>query len=350
MDAKRRYVLPLLFVIFSLFIGDIKVAEATTAESSSGGAAGFTYNVHFPENQEGDAGYYNLRMMPGQQQTVSISLINPTEQDIVVAITINGAKTNQNGVIEYGEVAIENDPSLKFDFKDIVTGLKTVEIPAGESRDLELNIQMPETSYDGIIVGGIRMQKQENEEETETSADGSVVINKFAYAVAMVLQETDAVITPDLQFNRAYAGTSNYHNVMFINYSNTQPVFLNDLSTEVQVTNQGESMVLYETKKTQMRMAPNTQMDFPISMNGEQMVAGVYTANVLATSGEQSWEWSEDFEITQEQASDFNERDIGLVQEKGFDWKIITMIVAGAVIGIIIIASIIKRLRKNKEK
>lgn len=349
MKIKKIYIVSLVLLILSVFIGTATSAEASTSDSSAGGAAGFTYNVNFPENQMGDAGYFNLQMSPSQQQTVSISLINPSEEDIVVEIGINGAKTNQNGVLEYGETNIENDASLKFDFADIVTGPDTVEIPAGESRDLELNIQMPETTYDGIILGGIRLQKQDSDEEAE-EVSGSVVNNKFAYAIAMILQETDTAVAADLQFNQVYPGTANYRNTIFINYSNTQATILNDMSTEVQITNQGESTVLYETKKTQMRMAPNTQIDFPISMNGEQMVAGNYTATILVTAGDQRWEWSEDFEITQEQADEFNERDIGLVQEKGIDWKLIALIVAGFIAVVVILVVVIQVIKKNKKQ
>ncbi|MDH6363792.1 hypothetical protein M2139_000629 [Enterococcus sp. PF1-24] len=347
MKAKNclKMLISLLFLGISFLFNNGGVALAAMED---GGAAGFTYNVNFPENHEGEVGYYNLRMTPGQKQTVSISLHNPTDKAIVMDIALNGAKTNQNGVIEYGETEIANDASLKYDFKDIVTGPSAVEIPAGESRELALDIQMPTTAYEGIIVGGIRMQKQEDP-EADKQVNGSMINNKFAYVVAMVLKESDAVTTPEVKLNQVYAGSANYRNAFFVNYSNVQADFLNNVATEVEISKKGNETITYTAKKTQMRMAPNTQMDFPVNLNGEKMQPGKYSAHVVVISNENRWEWTEEFEVTQEQAAAFNERDVDLVQEKGVNWQLIALIVGGVVFLFIIGLLVLKTSKKNKK-
>lgn len=349
MNKKNRLLVSIFSFVMLFFITDSNLALAEDTEASSAaGAAGFTTKLNFPENQASDVGYFDLKMSPGQGQTVTVTLTNPSTTEVVVDVSINGAKTNSNGVIEYGDTTIENDASLKFDFKDIVTAPKSVTLAPNSSTDVEFKIQMPETSFDGILLGGIKFEKQEKEEAVKKGS-GSVVNNKFAYAYGMVLRETDASSNPEVKLNKVYAGASNYKNTIFVNYSNVQPEILNDVSVEVQITKKGNSNVLYESKTTKMRMAPNSQMDYPVSMNGERMVSGNYTAKVLFVSGDYSEEWEKDFEITQKQADQFNERDVGLTQEKGIDWKIIVAIVVGVIVLVIIVFGIMQIIKKNKK-
>lgn len=338
------------FVSFFLLPGQgFASSEDANAEQIS--SAGFTYNIEFPENQiDTSIGYFNLMMSPGQQQTISVILSNPGTEAMVVELDLNGAKTNSNGVIEYNNGDIENDASLPFPFEDIVTGPETVDLAAGETKQVELNIQMPETSFDGIIAGGLQLMRANQVEEANEGATGSRVVNQYAYAISILLQENDAQLTPELQYNRAYAGQVNYRNAFFINYSNIVATFLNDLTVEAQIMNQGSNEVLYEARTTSMRMAPNTFMDFPVSLNGDRMEPGTYTAHVLAFSGDQRWEWTEDFEVTEEEAREFNERDVGLEQETGIDWQLVAMLVGGFIAVVVLIFALVTAIRKNNKQ
>lgn len=348
-----------LTVLFLLSVttfaaGEIAWGTAETESTENSGAStlsasGFTYTLNYPENQKDtNLGYYHLKMMPGQQQTIVIILSNPGSEAITVDLALNGAKTNKNGVIEYANSEIKNDASLAFAFEDLVTGPSEVELAAGETKQVELNIQMPETGYEGVIAGGIQLMKAGQTEDVDTSG-GSTVINQYAYVVSILLQEGDAELTPDLQFNSAYAGQLNYRNSVYVDLSNIVAAYLNDLTIEAQVMKKDSSTVLYESKNTSMRMAPNSFMEFPISMNGEQMEAGNYTVHLLATSGELSWEWTKDFEITEEEAQKYNERDVGLTQETGINWQLIVIIVVGFIASVAVIFLIVTILRKRKK-
>ena len=333
----------LITVITTLFIclfGQVRVF----AES------GFSYKVEFPDNQmEKEIGYYHLKMKPGQEQTLLIRMANSSDKKTKVNVSLNSAKTNSNGVIEYGENAIKEDKSLKFSFKDIAKAPNKVELAAGQQKNFEIKLKMPETSYPGVIVGGIQMIEENQGEEEK--AEGAMVINEYAHAIAVLLQEEDIVVKPELKLNSIKAGQANLKNTIFVNYSNVEAAFLNDMTTEVQINKKGNETVLYEKKQSKMRMAPNTQITFPVDMNGEAMVAGDYTAKILVTGADGlRYEWTKDFKITTEEADKYNERDVGLVQKTGFDWKLIVMIILGAFVLIGIIFTIIYFVRKNNDK
>jgi hypothetical protein len=311
----------------------------------------FTYETVKPENQQGEVEYFNLRMTPGQKQTVEVLLTNRAEQEQTILVSLNGAKTNSNGVLEYGPSSIKNDPSLKHDFKDIVKGPKEVTLGPKETIPLKLEIAMPETSYDGKIVGGIHLKAKPTKEEEAANKKASGVINEYAFVIGMVLQETEAKITPELKLNKVYAGLSNYRNSIFANFSNISADFVDNMTVEMEVSKKGSAAVLYDTKRSDMRMAPNTLIDFPLEMNGDEMEAGQYKAHIVVTSGEHKWSWDKDFTITNEEADKYNAQDVTLIQERGIDWKLIALIAGGVFITFLLIFFSVRTFNnKNKRR
>ncbi|MBO0441223.1 DUF916 and DUF3324 domain-containing protein [Candidatus Enterococcus ikei] len=349
---KKRQLM--LFITWITFLTLSMIVPTKSAYAESGediaGATGFTYSLTFPENQmEDNIGYYKLKVTPGQEQTLAITVSNPSAEKVTIDVSLNGAKTNQNGVIEYGDSTIDNDESLKYDFVDLVTGPEKVELEAGETKKIELKLQIPETGIEGVIAGGIQLMKA-NQDENVTNQGGSHIINQYAYVIGLLLQESEEELAPDLKFNQVFAGQNSYRNTIFVDFSNIIPAFLNEMTVETQITAKGRDAVLFERKQTGMRMAPNSFIQFPISMNGERMVSGTYVATTLVTSGDQRWEWTEEFEITREDANKFNEQDVSLVPEKGKNWVLIAMSIAGAIVIVGSVYYIIRIVRKRKEK
>ncbi|MHC5372562.1 DUF916 and DUF3324 domain-containing protein [Enterococcus sp. LJL120] len=322
-----------------------------TSDSSTSSGGGFTYVIQEPENQiNTDSGYFNLMMTPSQQQTLIVTLSNPTEETVTVNLELNGAKTNRNGVVEYANSEIENDDSLPFSFTDLVTGPSSVELAPGETQDVEINVQMPETSFEGVILGGLQLTMADDDSDTST-AEGAVVVNRYAYVVAISLQESDITgLLPEMSWNGAYAGQANYRNSIFINFSNIKGKLVSGMTIQAQISQQGSGEVLYESRSTSLQMAPYSFIEYPVSMGGDPMTAGMYTAHVLVYVGDQTWEFTEDFEITVEEADQFNERDVGLTQERGLDWQLIAMIVGGFVLAVILVFLVVRQIRKNNRK
>ncbi|WP_271491210.1 DUF916 and DUF3324 domain-containing protein [Enterococcus sp. 5H] len=345
---KKRIVICLaLFVYIAFGVG---FSETSFAEDENTQAAdlglGFTYKVVKPENQRSSVGYFDLRMNSGQKQTAVIELANGSDEEITIGVSLNGAKTNGNGVIEYGPSAIEKDKSLKYDFIDIVTGPKEVVLPPKSMVPLNLEIAMPESSFDGYISGGIQLKQLTKDEKKDTEKTG--ITNEYAFLVGMLLSETDTVVEPNLELNKVYAGLANYRNAIFVNFSNIEAAYLEDMTVDVQIMKKGSEEVLYDTKKAGMRMAPNSLIDFPVEMNGDRMVPGDYKAHILVTADDKKWEWTKDFTITDEEADKFNDQDVSLTQERGIDWKLIAGIVGSVLAVVVIIFLLVRFVQKKK--
>lgn len=342
-NKKIGYLLcAIIIAIFFAFFPTISVRAENPV--------GFNYKVEYPENQIGsDKGYYDLLMTPGKKQTVVLKVTNPGEKPVKIGVSVNGTKTNSNGVIEYGDTLLENDKSLKFPFEEVVSAPEILELKPGGVTDLKVNIKMPETSFDGMILGGIQLKKIE--EKTEKKAEGATVKNEYAYVVAMILKLNEKELKPEIAINKAFASQENYRNTIGINLSNTTASLMSGkMSVEAQIMKKGSQEVLFERKQTGMSFAPNTQMNFPVSMNGERMVKGDYTADVLVVIEDKKWQKSVDFKITEEEADKYNKRDVGLVQDRGIDWKTIALIVVGFLVVVVGIFIVVKLVKKQPEK
>lgn len=353
MKKKDGVKFTFLALIISIVFGGV-YTYAEESQTSNGAnesdASGFTYQVIHPDNQNKESGFFDLKMTPGQKQTVEIKLKNHSKEDLTVNVKINGAKTNPNGVIEYGPNKLSDDKSMKFKFTDLVKGPESVTLKPETEESLKLEIAMPETEFDGIILGGIQLQRKEEAKKNDENK-GTMVINKYAYVIGMRLKETDKELPLDIHFVKAYGATPDFRNTIVIDLGNKQATIMEELNVEAQILGEKSDEVLYESKKIKMRMAPNSLLNFPVSMDGQAMKAGNYRAHVLATSGDKRWEWNGTFSITKEEAEKFNNEAVGLDQERGIDWKLIGLIIGGIVTLVIVVFLFIRLfLKKNNQK
>ncbi|GAB0169930.1 DUF916 and DUF3324 domain-containing protein [Lysinibacillus sp. CTST325] len=279
-------------------------------------ASQFNFGVYtvIPENQiDKQKSYFNLKMEPSQKQTLTIQLKNDTEDDVIIEPKIHSATTNINGVVEYGPTTAERDSTLPYELGDLIQTDKEIRIPAKGSKELHLNITMPEEEFNGVLAGGITLEeKKESPEKTKDTNTGLSIENKYAYVVGITLQETDEIVKQDLKLHDVKAGQVNARNVINATLQNPTATYLNSFEVDAEVTEKGKTEVLYKSKKQDMQVAPNSNFDYPIQLNGEKFKSGKYTLHVKAKSSKESWEFTKDFTIKGEEAKQFNAKDVSI--------------------------------------
>lgn len=332
-----------LVLFVSLFIF---VFPCSTYAEDSGIA--FTYRIEKPENQvDENIAYFDLMMTPGQEQVLKISITSVSDKEQTIQTVLDSAKTNSNGVIEYNQINIEKDESAAINFNDLVSTEKEFVLKAKETKTLEIKVKMPEIAYDGVVAGGLTLKAKEAENSTASS--GARVKNEYAYVIAILLKENSNEVKPELQYRKSYAGDRNYNNTIYTRIANTVPAYQKDVTLETQITKSDSEEILYEARQTGIQMAPNSFIDFPISMNSDEMVPGKYRSKGKATIGSQTWEWNEEFEITKKEADKYNERNSALTQET-VNWKLILLLVGGFVLILVLVSSIYYFFIKKKKE
>lgn len=337
--VKLSLIISSLFLLFSLSM------PASAADDLQGST--FYKKVKHPDNQITNGEALNLMMKPGQKQKVTVEVFNLSDKEITVESKLSGARTNGNGGLEYGPTKLKKDKSMKYDLPDLVKIPSSVKVPAKGKTDLVLDIKMPETKFDGIVTGGIQLMEKDKSVETKDQK-GATIENKIAFLFGVTLQMTEEKITPDFKLNSVKAGLQNYRNAIFIDISNPKSMIAKDMVLNAEITEEGKKEVLYQKKKTDVSMAPNSIMSFPVSLDGDKMKAGDYTANVVLRGYDKEWKWTKNFSITKEEADRFNQQDPYLVQERGLDWKLVALIVGGVLLVVILVVVILKVTKKKK--
>ncbi|MGY3778616.1 DUF916 and DUF3324 domain-containing protein [Isobaculum melis] len=305
-----------------------------------------------PENQQDkQKTYYDLQVTPLTEQTLTIQLKNATDKEVTVIPTIKTATTNLNGVVEYGVSNSEPDDTIQYRIEDLVKSIEEeVTIPAKGTADLHLTVSIPKEAFDGILAGGITLEQKEtteNKQEKQDKEEASLSIeNQYAYVVAIVLNENDQPVASELKLKNVIAEQINNRNVISATLQNTKPKFQNKLLVKASVTEKGKKEIVYESETSDMQMAPNSSFAYPIKLNGEALKAGKYTLDLVAESKGETWHFTEDFEITKDEADTLNKQDVTIKKEDSNLYLIV-----GGILALLAVAIVLYILRKKfKEK
>lgn len=209
---------------------------------------------------------------------------------------------------------------------------------------------MPEELFKGFLAGGLRITEvKEEQEETTSNEEGVAIKNEFAYVVGVVVSNSRDSVQPDLDLLAVFADQLNYRNVISATIQNFTPTFVNRMAVEATVQRVGEDEVLYEASEEMMQMAPNSNFDFPISLEGDRFRSGEYLMKMTARSGEEEWQWEREFTIEADEARTLNQQDVTI--DTSLNWWLVATIILIILLLLLIVWLLIKKRRpKNDEE
>lgn len=299
----------------------------------------------FPESQVDESkGYYELLLAPGQKETLRLEVGNSSSEPINVQVTPHTAYTNTLGNVEYGKDAKEADPTLVHSLDELMTPSEVITLEGKETKIIDIPLQMPQDAFEGYLAGGLRITEIKDEEESETpEGEGVAIKNEFAHVIGVVVSNTSDSVQPELELLDVFADQLNYRNVISARLQNFTPAFVNRLEVEATVKRAGENDVLYESSKEMMQMAPNSNFNFPISLEGDRFRSGNYLLDLTAKSGENEWSWTREFTIDADDARKLNREDVMIDNHPNW-WMI------GSIVLLILVLGLVLYLFKQKKK
>lgn len=347
---RKEITMPLLnkftasfLVMLYVMIGFVGFSQEVFAN----GELNFSVRTITPESQFGDdKGYFDVELQPGETEELTLVVKNVRNIPIDLSITAHTAYTNINGVVEYGGETDQPDPTLKVEMKDLLdVEEEPIRLEAGEEKRIVTTLTMPQDEVEGLLAGGLQLSEVAQEEEEEDSEDkGMQIINSFSYVIGVVASnDRTQTIVPELALLDVFADQINYRNAFSATIQNFLPTFVNELSVEASIRREESDTILYRASEEMMQMAPNSNFNFPISLNGERFRSGTYVLNMTARSGEHEWSWEETFDVTADEARRLNQSDVSV---KDTNWWLI----AAIVLIVIIISVLAYTTYKNKKK
>ncbi|WP_430602003.1 hypothetical protein IGJ02_002193 [Enterococcus sp. DIV0724b] len=309
----------------------------------------YTISANIPENQiDKSQTYFDLKMKPGQEQELTLNVANSGDKEITLNIIPNVATTNQNGVIDFSEENRKIDSSLIHPITKLIKGEQKVKLAPKEKKLVTFKVKMPEEKIQGKIVGGFYVYKDEAESNNGKSEGGVQITNKYAMVIGIQLIEEESTISAELKLNTIQPSLINYRTAVTANLQNIKPTFVNDLKVVAKVSKKGSNEILHQTTKADMAMAPNSNFDFPISWDNQELLPGKYILDIVATTKDNEWKFSEEFEISAQEAKKLTEEAIEV--KKAPDYLLIGGIIAGAVLLLILIIVLVIIAYKKKKR
>lgn len=306
-----------------------------------------------PENQRDQSeSYFDLNVLNQKKQILELKVANRTEKVVTIETDLKRATTNVNGIVEYGENENNTDESLKINIEDIVTVLDKEKVLEPNSEDvIRIEIKAINPEFPGVLASGLTFKEKPNEgEEEQQEEQGLAIKNEYAYVVALLLQGNvlQKDITSELLLNSVQPDQLNYRNVIVANLQNPLPKYLNKIKIDGQVTKKGKTESLYSIKKENLQFAPNSNVDFPIPLEGDKLKAGVYelTLDVVSDSGK--WHFKKEFTVTAEKAKALNKQDVSIEEDN--NWLYLVIIVISLLLIILMIMLVVMRKKNSQRK
>lgn len=300
------------YIILVLFVLTLFDRQAIYASELS-----FNVEPMIPENQvDQTKTYFDLKTEPNMEETIKVNVYNNSDQDIVIEPVVKTATTNLNGVVEYGASLTTPNDSIPYQIESIVIpNEKEMTIPKKGSYEAQFVIKMPPKEFKGILAGGITLKEKETA-QSATETKGMAVENQYAYVVAVVLHGTEEEVPKELNLTSVKSDQVNYRNVINLALENPQSRYINQLSIQAEVTKKGRKKVLYNSKKEHMQMAPDSNFNYPISLDGKKLKAGNYTVKIRANSEDENWELTKDFKVSGKEAKRLNSKDVSIKKDQ----------------------------------
>ncbi|MDT2660496.1 DUF916 and DUF3324 domain-containing protein [Enterococcus hulanensis] len=358
----KKSLLTLIITILAVFSGGL---TSLASEFS------FAVTPIIPDNQiDKTKTFFDLKLNAGQKETVYVQLQNDLDRAVKVDVSVNSATTNTNVIVEYGKNSIKPDKSLKYDLAKYVKAPKQVTLNPHSAVKVPFELQMPAEAFNGVMAGGITFKEAKTEKTTKASSDekGLAIQNEYSYVVALLMRQNETTVAPKVQMNSVKPSQINARNVILSNLQNDQMTYINQVAIDAEITKKGDSKVLYDEHKDALQVAPNSNFNFPVNLNGKPLEAGDYHIKLVMDGNKSAdgkyvrgkdsagkevryqnqWVFEKDFTITGEVARDLNKKDVTVKTD--YTWLFVLIGIVLLLVVLFIIWLIWRKKKKNEEE
>lgn len=333
---KKFFLTIILLVFFLSFSFNVCLANETVD---------YTVRPLLSKEQTTDVtDYFDLKLAPNNKYQMMIELKNKGTTDIQLELFVENSITNANGIIEYGHDYKNYDESLKIKLTDLTTIEREVSLPAKSTKQIPLSTQLTEKTFDGIILGAVRVTEKTAKPANEQK---SMINNTYSYVVPIKIRQNDTAISPKLNFLGVTIGQQKLENVVLAKLQNPKPDILRDLTLNAAIFQKNKTNSLYTQKTEAMKLAPNSNFQYSIPLGKEKFKAGSYRLELSASAQEYSEKWVEEFEITSKEAKELNNQLVIHNKETNFWWYLLALILFLLIVGLIIY--VLRKQSKQKQ-
>lgn len=262
----------------------------------------FSVKAVLPKNQiDKSLSYFDLKVKPGQKQTIRLLLTNSSKTETVKAnISFNTAYTNRTGLIAYNNGPYRKDETLKYSVSEFINIKNpTPTLTPSSSLYIDVDVTMPNNDFQGTLLGGfvVTMNSPTSPQEGSDDNNGIALENRFAYTVGLKLRQNTEEVKPDFHLKSISPQLVNYRTSVVANLQNSEALITKDMKISAWVYKKNSDTVLKEAHQENAEMAPNSNFDFTIDWNRQKLVPGAYRLKMKVEYSGEVWEFDQDFTI-----------------------------------------------------
>lgn len=289
-----------------LFVFNYNVAAKEAPPISYDQLVGFRVEPVIPPNQiDKNISYYYIKEKETQKDQLQFKIVNVGKKEKTVEMALNSASTNRNGLIVY------NNPSSQKYLNMPINKLanlseKEITVPAGETKTIQISLQMPKEKFKGISLGGIVVKEKAKQKQGEQAG----INNIYSYTIGLaVTEEVRPVLFEhtDLKLVSVQPVVSNGYKYIEADILNPFPEIFDHVSISGEIKNAKGKTVLTEKIKDG-GIAPQTNLPFSFPIGKEPLKSGKYLFEGKAKAAGKEWTFKQAFEITDKQAQQLNQR------------------------------------------
>lgn len=342
-DRKNSFVIQsLLFILMILAF----LTPLTTHAETSGDFTSFTVEGIPNEHQiDGNLGYFFLKEDPGNKDKIGVKVINEGNTTQKVSIKITDANTNTNGIIDYSG-KVKNSKYLTMPLTKYVKAPNSeVEVPAHSTKDVWLDLTMPDNKFEGVIIGSVNiLDSQDNKEQ-----EGLTLANRYGYTLGIVLanEKTDLNKSVSVELDDVQAKLFDGHKVVQADIVNKNPYIFKADEVNAQVSKYQSDKVINKVEKRDVSIAPYQIYPLQLDWGKRNLSPGKYVLKCEVKYKDDTWKFEKIFEINENKAKEINQKSVIKVQIPSW---LIYLIIALIIINVGITIYITVRRRKQDEK
>lgn len=294
-----------------------------------------------PENQRVGASYYDLKLEPGQEQTIQVEVLNEGTEDATYEVAVNTAFTNDNLLIDYGGKGQPNK-TLEYSVAGLVEYPETVAVAANSSNQVDIHLKMPEQAFEGVLLGGIRVKKVGQTEAKEESQMGI----ETSYTLGLVLSEATPELEPELKLHKVAAVSYNNYPAIAATLENPIAAMIRGVAVTGSITPKGSDKVYLKADTKEHSIAPNTTFAYHFDTQEQPLKSGDYTMKLqLEDRDGRKWAFTKDFTITKKQADRINKETLDIEAKDDLLLYIILGLLTALILLMLLL--LVKKRKKN---
>lgn len=295
---KKRVMILLSFILF-LSIG----TKVTYAAKDEKGVGFYVSPVIPPTQIDFTRSFLNPQTRPGEEQKLSVHVVNTSSEPKTVKIEINDASSSELGSVVYGEPIVVEESLVDPISKILTTEKDEIVVEPGEDKVVEFKLLPPEQHYEGVKMGAIEFINKTG----ETIDDMVDVSNSYMIGVVTAEVEEDFRNGSKLEIAEVLPTLNRGRKAVDVHLRNPQSKLIQNLNIDAIITKKGSKEEVMRRKVDNYSLAPNSILPFVFDWGLSNILPGEYTVKMDISNGEHEFNLEKNFTITDTQAKKLND-------------------------------------------